>query len=143
MILGVKKLYEDSRMPAFAHPGDAGADVFSHEDTVIKAGSFGLVKTGVAFETPEGYEIQVRSKSGIALKNGVFVLNSPGTVEYTYKGELGVILCNISNEDFVINKGSKVAQIVVKRTEEVELKETFVLSESVRGTDGFGSTGLE
>ena len=101
----------------------------------------GLVKTGLFMELPAGYEAQVRPRSGLALKKGITVLNSPGTIDADYRGEICVILINLSQEDFVINDGERIAQMVVARHEQAELVQVEELSETERGTGGFGHTG--
>lgn len=138
----VKKLHEDAILPQYASNSESGADVFAIQDYVVKAGERVLVKTGIAIELPQGYEAQVRSKSGIALKSGVMVLNSPGTIDESYRGEVGVILFNTSKEDYIIEKGHKVAQLVIVPVEQTMFIEAEELSDSVRGEGGFGSTGL-
>src|SRR5690606_9652532 len=101
-----------------------------------------LVKTGLFIELPVGYEAQVRPRSGLALKKGITVLNTPGTIDADYRGEIGVILINLSNEDFVIENGERIAQLVIAKYEQAELIEVNVLSETQRGAGGFGSTGI-
>ncbi len=100
-----------------------------------------LVPTGIKIALPEGYEAQVRPRSGLALKNGVTVLNSPGTIDADYRGEIGVILVNLSNENFVIKDGERIAQLVITKYEKVRFEEVEVLNETTRGEGGFGSTG--
>ena len=137
-----KKLYQDALLPMYAYKDDAGMDIFSYEDKVIESGKWALVKTGFSMELPHGYEAQVRSKSGIALKSGVFCLNSPGTIDENYRGEVGVILMNLSNEPYRIFKQQKVAQMVISRVEHLETIESEELCSTTRGAGGFGSTGL-
>jgi len=142
-VVKFKKLNPDAIIPDYAHPGDAGMDLYSVEDMVIEPLTWKLVPTGLACELPEGTEGQVRSKSGIALKNGVFVLNTPGTVDENYRGEIGVVLYNLNTkENFVIKKGQKIAQLVIANVEYVETMEVSEISDSNRGEGGFGSTGL-
>ena len=100
-----------------------------------------LIKTGLFMEMPAGYEAQVRPRSGLALKKGITVLNSPGTIDADYRGEISVILINLSNEAFVINDGERIAQMVIARHEQAEVVEVTELSDTVRGTGGFGHTG--
>ena len=100
-----------------------------------------LVPTGIKIALPEGYEAQVRPRSGLALKNGVTVLNSPGTIDADYRGEIGVILVNLSNENFVIKDGERIAQLVITKYEKVRFEKVEVLDETARGAGGFGSTG--
>ena len=142
-IVKFKKLNDDAIMPNYAHTGDAGMDLYSIKEDVIAPLSWKLIPTGLACILPEGTEAQVRSKSGIALKNGVFVLNSPGTVDENYRGEIGVILYNLNTKDtFVIKKGQKIAQLVINSVEYVDTIEVQELDETNRGKDGFGSTGI-
>lgn len=142
-VVKFKKLNPDAILPDYAHVGDAGMDLYSVEDLVIEPLTWKLVKTGLACELPHGTEGQVRSKSGIALKNGVFVLNTPGTIDENYRGEIGVILYNLNTkEPFVIKKGQKIAQYVIANVEYVDTVEVETLDETDRGEGGFGSTGL-
>lgn len=137
------KLNPEGIIPDYAHRGDAGMDLYSIEDTVIPSGKYKIVKTGIAIEIPKGFEAQIRSKSGIAVKNGVFVLNSPGTIDECYRGELGVILCNLGERDYFIKKGEKIAQMVFNKVEYLSPVEVNKLSSTERGEGGFGSTGLK
>ena len=142
-VVKFKKLDPDAILPDYAHDGDAGMDLYSIKEEIIEPLSWKLIPTGLACELPENTEGQVRSKSGIALKNGVFVLNSPGTVDENYRGEIGVILYNLNTkEPFLIKKGQKIAQFVINSIEYVETVEIQELSNSDRGQGGFGSTGL-
>lgn len=144
-VLKVKKLREDAILPQRAHATDSGLDLFAAEDVVIWYKEHKLIPTGIAIELEPGYEAQVRSKSGLALKQGAFVLNSPGTVDHGYQGEVGVILFNTSGTEVVkIKKGQKIAQLVIQK---VELPEVIEVDEiynegTDRGDGGFGSTGL-
>lgn len=139
----IKRLHPDAIMPHYVHKGDAGMDVYSTEDILLEKTAIKLVPTGLSFEVPEGYEIQVRPKSGLALKHGITLTNSPGTLDSCYRGELGVIMQNEGKEDYQIKKGEKIAQIVIARYEQAEIKEVEELSETSRGEGGFGSTGLK
>ena len=142
-VVKFKKLDPDTILPDYAHDGDAGMDLYSIKEEIIEPLSWKLIPTGLACELPENTEGQVRSKSGIALKNGVFVLNSPGTVDENYRGEIGVILYNLNTkEPFLIKKGQKIAQFVINSIEYVETVEIQELSNTDRGQGGFGSTGL-
>lgn len=142
-IVKFKKLNPDAVIPDYAHVGDAGMDLYSIQDDIIEPLTWKLIPTGLACELPEGTEGQVRSKSGIALKNGVFVLNTPGTVDENYRGEIGVVLYNLNTkEPFVIKKGQKIAQYVINAIEYVDTLEVEELDETSRGEGGFGSTGL-
>jgi dUTP pyrophosphatase len=129
-------------MPAYAHPGDAGMDVCSIEDVVVARGGRVLVKTGFAMELPDGFEAQVRPRSGLAIKNGITVLNTPGTIDSGYRGEVGVILANFGDVPFRVEKGMKIAQMVIARFEKADVEVVGELSSSERGAGGFGSTGV-
>ncbi len=130
-------------MPRYATEGSAGADLSAllESDFVLRAGDFAMIPTGVRMEIPLGYECQVRPRSGLASRHGVTVLNSPGTIDSDYRGELKVILVNHGKNDFVIHNGDRIAQIVFSRVESAEFKAEIVLNSTVRGTGGFGSTG--
>ena len=141
MHLKVKRLTPDALLPHYAHPGDAGLDLFAGEPATLAPGDVRLVKTGIALELPAGTEAQVRPRSGLAAKHGVTVLNTPGTIDEGYRGEVGVILINHGRQPFVIEKGAKIAQLVVKPVLRVEVAEVEALSDTARGAGGFGSTG--
>ena len=128
-------------MPRKAHSDDAGFDIRSRIDTIIEAGKISGVPTGIHMELPYGYEAQIRPRSGLALKNGIGCLNSPGTIDAGYRGEGCAILFNFSKEDFIIKRGDRIAQMVIAKLPEVELVSVSELSETCRGTGGFGSTG--
>ena len=140
--INFKKLNEEVILPNYAHPEDAGMDIFSAEEKTIEAGKWALVKTGFSMELPSGYEAQVRSKSGLSLKSGIIVLNSPGTIDENYRGEVGVILMNVSQVDYKIEKNQKIAQMVINKVEHLKVEEVEDLSSTARGAGGFGSTGL-
>lgn len=131
-------------LPGYKTYGAAGADVcaFVENPVVIKKGERALVGTGLSFEIPEGYEIQVRPRSGLAFKNGVTVLNTPGTIDSDYRGELKVLLYNCGDEDFTVNCGDRIAQIVVAPVTIGNFFSGTSLSETERGKGGFGSTGV-
>lgn len=129
-------------LPAYAHPGDAGMDVCSNEVCVIAPGARRLVHTGLVMELPSDAEAQVRPRSGLALKYGVTVLNAPGTIDAGYRGEVGVILVNLGEEPFKIEKGMRIAQIVVAPVVCADIVEVSEVSASERGVGGFGSTGV-
>lgn len=137
----ILKVDKELPTPKYAHYGDAGMDVYSAEDYVLKPGERKIFSTGLKFEIPEGYELQVRPRSGLAAKHGITVLNSPGTVDFQYRGILGVILINHGKEDFEVKRGERIAQIVFNKFETAELIEVDELSETERGEGGFGSTG--
>jgi dUTP pyrophosphatase len=131
-------------LPAYATELSAGMDLRANlnEPIVLKPLQRCLVPTGLFMALPEGYEAQVRPRSGLALKKGITVLNSPGTIDADYRGEVGVILVNLSAEEFVIEDGERIAQMVVARHEQVEWEAVEVLSETERGAGGFGHTGV-
>ena len=141
MKLSFKRIHPDAVLPSYAHEGDAGMDVRSVQALTIQPGRRALVKTGLVAEIPSGYEIQVRPRSGLAFKHGVTVLNSPGTVDSGYRGEIGVILSNFGDEPFPVSVGDRIAQLVVSPVMQAEISETSDVSSSERGEGGFGSTG--
>lgn len=130
-------------LPAYATPQAAGMDLCAAvaKDLVLMPGARALVPTGLTLALPEGYEAQVRPRSGLALKNGVTVLNSPGTIDADYRGEVQVILANLGTEPFTITRGMRIAQMVVAAHARVAWQEATSLPETARGTGGFGSTG--
>ena len=132
---------EDCLIPSYETAGASGADLKSKEDGILKSGERRLVKTGVFIELPAGYEAQVRPRSGLALKHGITMLNSPGTIDSDYRGEIGVIMINHGSEPFVYKKGDRIAQLVISKYSSVEFKNTLSLTETVRGAGGFGHTG--
>ena len=142
MTVRFRLLDSSAKLPTYAHPGDAGMDVCSIEDVVIAPGARYLVKTGFAMELPDGFEAQVRPRSGLAIKSGITVLNTPGTIDSGYRGEVGVILINLSDVPFHVEKGMKIAQMVIAKFERAEIEEVSELSSSERGAGGFGSTGV-
>lgn len=151
--LRVHKLHPDAKLPEYAHFDDSGMDVFSIEDVFIpglydayegniKTVPYITVKTGLSFEIPQGYEIQIRSKSGLAAKSGLFVLNSPATIDEGYRGELAVILANLNLVQYNVIKGQKIAQIVLVPVSKARIIDMGDTNESNRSGKGFGSTGL-
>ena len=132
-------------LPKYETSASAGVDLRANLETAItlKPLERVLVKTGLFLEIPEGFEAQVRPRSGLALKKGITVLNSPGTVDADYRGEVGVILINLSNEEFVIENGERIAQLVFARVEQANWLNVEILSETARGEGGFGSTGVK
>ena len=133
----------DDLAPRKAHADDAAYDLRSREEALIAPGAVKLVPTGLYLELPQGYEAQVRPRSGMALKKGVTVLNAPGTIDAGYRGQVGVILYNAGHEDFRADRGDRIAQMVVQRLPEVELVQVATLETSDRGAGGFGSTGSQ
>ena len=140
----VKVLRTDpaAQLPSYAHPGDAGMDVRSIEDVTLAPGARALVHTGLVLMLPPDAEAQVRPRSGLALKHGVTVLNAPGTIDAGYRGEVGVILVNLGTEPFAVEKGMKIAQLVVAPVTQASVVEVAEVDETDRGAGGFGSTGV-
>ena len=141
-MLEIQRIHENAITPKRSTPGDAGLDLASTEDITLNHEEVKLIPTGWKMAVPLGFEIQIRPRSGLALKNKIMVLNSPGTVDSHYRGEIKVILYNEGKEPFVIKKGDRIAQMVINKVElwEPEIKEE--LSETNRGQGGFGSTGV-
>lgn len=162
MKIGFKKVHPDAQLPKYAHYGDAGMDVYAVEDTILKPYAPTLVKTGLVADIPTGYEIQVRPRSGLAIKQGITVWNSPGTVDAGYRNEIGIILLwaprlaiskgNLTygevfaadevKSSLTIHKGDRIAQFVVAPVTRCEPVEVTEVSDTERGTGGFGSTGV-
>ena len=141
MQLRVKRLVETAVLPRYAHPNDAGLDLHAAVDTVIEPGEAETITTGIAVELPSGTEAQVRPRSGLARTHAVTVLNSPGTIDEGYRGEIGVVLINHGRAPFHVERGMRIAQLVVQPRLEVDVVETETLSHTDRGAGGFGSTG--
>ena len=131
-------------IPTYETAGAAGMDLKANIDSpiILKPLERAIVKTGLHIALPQGFEAQVRPRSGLAAKKGITVLNSPGTVDADYRGEIGVILVNLSNEDFIVNDGERIAQLVIAKHERISWQEVEILGETQRGAGGFGSTGL-
>jgi len=130
-------------VPSYSTLFSAGMDVFANVEEPVRLAPMqrALIKTGLFIELPEGYEAQIRPRSGLALKKGITVLNSPGTIDADYRGEIGIILVNLSAEEFVVNDGERICQMIVARHEIVEWEVTEELGRSERGSGGFGHTG--
>tara|TARA_B100001093_G_C26683525_1_gene951543 strand:- start:597 stop:1034 length:438 start_codon:yes stop_codon:yes gene_type:complete len=139
----IKKLDSDVILPEYKTDGSSGMDItaFLKEPINIKAKTSSLIPTGISLAFPEDYEIQIRSRSGLAAKNCVCVLNSPGTVDSDYRGEIKVIIYNHGNEDFIVNNGNRIAQMILVPIVKIELEEAPNLPNTIRGKGGFGSTG--
>ena len=139
------KIVNNSRheLPAYSTDLSAGMDLRADlaQPKILRPGERALVPTGLFVELPHGYEAQIRPRSGLALKKGITVLNTPGTIDSDYRGEIGIILINLSDEDFIINDGERICQMVVSKHETIEWEETERLNETVRGSGGFGHTG--
>jgi dUTP pyrophosphatase len=146
MILKIKRLENnlDLPLPKYETSGSAGMDLTSanKEEIILKSGETKLIKTGIAIALERGFEAQVRPRSGLALKNGITVLNTPGTIDSDYRGEVCVILINHSQKDFTITKGMRIAQMIIAKYEQAEIIEVQDLDKTVRGESGFGSTGV-
>ncbi len=143
-ITRLDKEFADLPLPKYSTEGSAGMDVYAavKETVIIEAGKVELIPTAFAIALEPGFECQVRSRSGLAIKHGIFALNSPGTIDSDYRGEVKIILANFSKEDFAIKRGDRIAQMIVGRYEKVDWQEVDELSETERGDGGFGSTGI-
>lgn len=139
----IKKATDPTPMwPKYETPQSAGADIRSNTHLIIPAHGRALVPTGMFIAVPPGYEAQVRPRSGLALKKGITVLNTPGTIDADYRGEVGVILFNTTDEDFEVNFGDRIAQLVLNKIEQIEWEEVDDLDETERGQGGFGHTKI-
>lgn len=134
---------EDLPLPAYMTAGAAGMDLYAavEEEVVLHPGERRLIPTGLYISLPPGYEAQIRPRSGLALRHGISMVNTPGTIDSDYRGEIGVILINHGEEPFIVRRGDRIAQMVVSRVERVEWEEVDALDESERGSGGFGHTG--
>lgn len=135
---------QDLPLPKYETHGAAGMDLLAavDEPVILKAGEFKLIKTGLSIALENGFEAQVRPRSGLALKNGITVLNSPGTIDCDYRGEVGVVLINHSKVDFEITRGMRIAQMIIAPYVQAEIAQLELLDETKRGSGGFGSTGI-
>jgi dUTP pyrophosphatase len=144
--LKIKKLenYRELPIPKYETQGSAGLDLMAaiDEAIILKPGETSLIKTGIAIALEKGFEAQIRPRSGLALKNGITVLNTPGTIDCDYRGEICVILINHSNINFTVSRGMRIAQMVIAKYEQANIIEVTNLDETSRGSGGFGSTGL-
>ena len=144
--VAVKKLAHGKGLdlPAYATQGSAGVDLVAaiSTDVCIKPRRWVCIPTGLVFEIPVGYEIQTRPRSGLALRDGISLLNSPGTIDSDYRGEVGIILINYNQEDFIVTRGMRIAQAVMAPVVQIQWQEVSSLQETARGTKGFGSTGI-
>ncbi|MDX2095435.1 MAG: dUTP diphosphatase [Alphaproteobacteria bacterium] len=134
---------QDLALPAYATEHSAGMDLLAAigENIVVRSGERALIPTGLAIALPDGYEAQIRPRSGLALKNGISLVNSPGTIDADYRGEIGVIVINHGTADFVVERGMRIAQMVIAPYTRAQFSEVLELPESARGAGGFGSTG--
>jgi len=142
LILKIQKLTDDAIVLQYAHPNDSGMDLFAVESAVIPVGGRKLIKTGISIQLPPATEAQVRPRSGLALKYGISVTNAPGTVDEGYRGEIGVILENRGETPFNVEKGMKIAQLVIAPVLRPQIEVVEDLSTTQRGSGGFGSTGI-
>ncbi|GAA7138865.1 dUTP diphosphatase [Helicobacter pylori] len=142
MKIKIQKIHPNALIPKYQTEGSSGFDLHAVEEVTIKPHSVGLVKIGICLSLEVGYELQVRTRSGLALNHQVMVLNSPGTVDNDYRGEIKVILANLSDKDFKVQVGDRIAQGVVQKTYKAEFIEYEQLDETSRGSGGFGSTGV-
>lgn len=141
MTVNFKRIHPEALLPAYARPGDAGMDVCSCERATLQPGERKLVKTGLIMELPHGTEAQMRPRSGLALKHGITLLNTPGTIDEGYRGEVGVILINLGRDPFEVTVGMRIAQMVITPVLRVDTSEVSDVSDTARGANGFGSTG--
>jgi dUTP pyrophosphatase len=140
--LNVQRLSPTATLPSYSHPGDAGLDLYASVAVAIEPGETRLVGTGISIELPPNTEAQIRPRSGLALKQGITVLNTPGTIDQGYRGEVGVILINHGRSRFDVQPGMKIAQMVVAPFVRVTVEEAGELTSTARGHGGFGSTGV-
>jgi dUTP pyrophosphatase len=143
MKIRIQKTNEDAVIPKYAHDDDSGMDVYSTKEIILQSMARTLMPLGFKIAVPKGYEAQIRTKSGLALKQGISVANSPGTIDAGYRGEMGVILINYSKQPVKIEKSQKIAQMVIQKVEKAEIQITKTLDKTKRGSGGFGSTGLK
>ncbi len=140
-VVKVQLVHPNARLPEYAHTGDAGLDLFAVEEVELAPGEFRTIPTGLVIELPAGTEGQVRPRSGLAAKHGVTVLNTPGTIDQGYRGEVGVILINHGTRAFLIEPGMKIAQLVITTIHRADVVSVQQVSATSRNTGGFGSTG--
>ena len=136
-----KKVHDDAKIPAYQSEEAAGFDLHCTETMTLEAGKVSLVPTGLAMQLSKGYELQVRARSGLAAKKGVFLVNGIGTIDSDYRGEIKVILSTCSNEKVTLEKGERVAQAVISKVERAQILEAETINATERGAGGFGSTG--
>ncbi|MEE1290457.1 MAG: dUTP diphosphatase [Spirochaetota bacterium] len=139
----IKRLSETAHIPQKATPDSAGYDLYSDETILLPAKGYIAVSTGISMEMPSNMEAQVRPRSGLAIKHGITVLNAPGTIDADYRGEIKVLLINFSDKDFLIEKETRIAQMVFSTVSPTTLEEVDILDDTLRGNGGFGSTGNE
>jgi len=141
----IKKLSNEVLTPKYETPGSSGMDIaaYINEDVIINSGDKALIPTGFSLSIPQGYEVQIRPRSGLAIKKGITILNTPGTIDSDYRGEIKVVLINLSKDKFTVQNGERIAQMVVCPIVQVSIEEVKELSETNRGIGGFGSTGTK
>ena len=141
----IKKLSNEVLTPKYETPGSSGMDIaaYINEDIIINSGDKALIPTGFSLSIPQGYEVQIRPRSGLAIKKGITILNTPGTIDSDYRGEVKVVLINLSKDKFTVQNGERIAQMVVCPIVQVSIEEVKELSETNRGIGGFGSTGTK
>ncbi len=141
----IKRLSKEVHLPKYETDGSSGLDLAAYidKDIEIKPGNTEIIPTGLAVEIPKNFELQIRPRSGLAAKNQISVLNTPGTIDADYRGELKVILINLSSKSFIVEKGLRIAQMVLCPVVKAKLKEVETLDETKRGSGGFGSTGVK
>jgi len=141
----IKKLSNEVLTPKYETPGSSGMDIAAYidKDIIIKSGDKALIPTGFSLSIPQGYEVQIRPRSGLAIKKGITILNTPGTIDSDYRGEVKVVLINLSKDKFTVQNGERIAQMVVCPIIQVSIEEVKELSETNRGIGGFGSTGTK
>jgi dUTP pyrophosphatase len=145
MKIYLKRLHSfDLPLPRYMTPGSSGVDLYAanQQDLLIAAGAVVLVPTGIAVAIPEGFEAQIRPRSGLALNHGLTLLNTPGTIDADYRGEIKVIVINLGDKEYILKKGERIAQMIFSRVERVELMEVENLDDTARGSGGFGHTGV-
>ncbi len=132
------------QLPEYETAFSAGMDIRANieEEVILKPLERRLIKTGIFIELPQGYEAQIRPRSGLAYKKGIGIVNSPGTIDADYRGEIGVVLVNLSNEEFIVKDGERICQMIISKHETINWEEVDVLEETKRGAGGFGHTGL-
>jgi len=135
--------FSDNPLPEYKKKGDSGMDIRANENQIVRMNEIKIIHTNILVEIPDGYEIQIRSRSGLAAKHGVFVLNEPGTIDSSYRGEIMIILHNVGEENFIVNKGDRIAQLVLQKVPKIKWKTNCQLSKTDRGTGGFGHTGIK
>ena len=141
MKVKITKIKDNAVIPKYAKPGDAGVDLGGRRVIKKKPGERTLVSTGIKIAVPEGYEAQIRPRSGLAIKHGISICNTPGTIDSGYRGEIGIIMINLGQENFEITKSMRICQMIINKVEHAEFEEVDELDQTERGDGGFGHTG--